>query len=67
MQKTPELDEKAVKESYKNPEKFETQKIRPGSNWEILKFTKMDYLGFWGSWALVGVIIFLLWLVITIK
>jgi len=67
VQKTPELDEKAVEESYRNPEKFEKQKIRPGSNWEILKFTKTDYLGFGGSWVLVGVIIFLLWLVISIK
>jgi SSS family solute:Na+ symporter len=66
VQKTPEQENKALEESYRNPEKFEKQKIWPGSNWEILKFKKMDYLGFGGSWILVGVIIFLLWLVTSI-
>jgi len=66
VQKTPEQERKALEESYKNPEKFETQKIWPGSNWEILKFNKMDYLGFGGSWILVGVIILLLWLVTSL-
>ena len=28
---------------------------------------KMDYLGFFGSWALVGVIILLLWLMVSIR
>ncbi|MFW6123956.1 MAG: sodium:solute symporter family protein [Acidobacteriota bacterium] len=66
VQKTAELEKKALEKSYENPEKFEKQKIWPGSNWEILKFNKMDYLGFGGSWLLVGVIILLLWLVISI-
>ncbi|MFO7979906.1 MAG: sodium:solute symporter family protein [Candidatus Aminicenantes bacterium] len=66
VQKTPEQEQKALKESYRNPEKFEKQKIWPGSNWEILKFNKMDYVGFGGSWILVGVIILLLLLVTSI-
>ena len=66
VQKTPEQEKKALEESYRNPEKFEKQKIWPGSNWEILKFNKMDYFGFGGSWILVGVIIFFLWLATSI-
>ncbi len=66
VQKTPEQEQKALEESYRNPEKFEKQKIWPGSNWEILKFNKMDYVGFGGSWILVGVIILLLLLVTSI-
>jgi SSS family solute:Na+ symporter len=67
IQKTHELESKALEESYKNSKKFEKDKIRPGSNWEILKPGKLDILGFGGSWVLVGVIIFLLWLMTSIK
>jgi len=67
VQKTPEKEEKALEESYNNPEKFEKDKLIPGSKWEILKPTKMDFLGFGGSWVLVGVIILLLWLMTSIK
>ncbi|MGB2764148.1 MAG: sodium:solute symporter family protein [Candidatus Aminicenantaceae bacterium] len=67
VQKTPEEEKKALEDSYRNPGKFEKDKIFPGSNWEILKPTKTDYLGFGGSWVLVGVIILLLWLMISIK
>ena len=67
VQKTPGEEKKALENSYKNPEKFEKHKILPGSNWEILKPTKTDFLGFGGSWILVGVIIFLLWIMISIR
>ena len=67
VQPTPEEDEKAVEESYTNPEKFEKDKIWPGSNWEIMKPKWMDLWGFGGSWVLVGVIIVLLWIMISIK
>jgi SSS family solute:Na+ symporter len=66
VQKTPEKEQEALEESYKNPEKFEKQKIWPGSNWEIVKFNKMDYLGFGGSWIGVGIIILLLWLMTSL-
>jgi SSS family solute:Na+ symporter len=67
VQKTEEDDRKALQESFENPGKFEKDKIKPGSNWEIMKPTKLDALGFGGSWILVGVIILLLWLMTWIK
>jgi len=67
VQKTDEEDRQALQESYKNPGKFDKDKIKPGSNWEIMKPTKIDALGFGGSWLLVGLIILLLWLMTSIK
>ncbi len=67
VQKTEEEDLRALQESYADPGKFEKDKIRPGSNWEIMKPTKLDILGFGGSWVLVGMIILLLWLMVSIK
>ena len=67
VQKTPEEEEKALQDSFDHPEKFEKRKLFPGSHWEIMKFKKIDYLGFGGSWILVGVIILLLWLMVSIK
>jgi SSS family solute:Na+ symporter len=67
VQKTEDEERRALKESYKNPGKFETDKIMPGSNWEIMKPKKIDVFGFGGSWILVGVIILLLWVMVSIK
>jgi len=67
VQKTPEEERSALEDSYRNPGIFEKDKLFPGSNWEILKPTKTDYLGFGGSWILVGVIIVLLWVMTSIK
>ncbi|NOY61249.1 MAG: sodium:solute symporter family protein [Calditrichaeota bacterium] len=67
VQPTLELDAQAVEESYKDPGKWEKFKIKPGSSWEIMKPTKLDAFGFGGSWVLVGVIIVLLWVMISIK
>ncbi|NOZ60290.1 MAG: sodium:solute symporter family protein [Calditrichaeota bacterium] len=64
---TPEEEEKALQDAYEHPEKYEKNKIVPGSHWEILKPSKMDYIGFGGSWLIVGVIILLLWLMVNIK
>ena len=57
---------KALSLAYQNPEIYEKDKLVPGSNWEIMKPSKMDFLGFGGSWILVGVILFLLWLMVNI-
>ncbi|MBN2245384.1 MAG: sodium:solute symporter family protein, partial [Candidatus Aminicenantes bacterium] len=67
VQKTEEEEEKALADSYRNPEKFSKDKIFPRSNWEIMKPGKWDYIGFGGSWVLVGVIILLLWLMTSIQ
>jgi len=67
VQKTEEEEKRALEDSYRNPGKFEKNKIKPGSNWEIMKPRKVDILGFGGIWILVGVIILLLWLMVSIK
>jgi len=67
VQPTPELEQAALEASYEHPEKYEKDKIFPGSNWEILKPSWLDALGFLGSWVLVGVVILLLWLVVNIR
>ena len=67
VQKTDEEEAAALAESYKNPKKFNKDKLFPRSNWEIMKPGKWDFIGFGGSWILVGVIIFLLWIMTSIK
>jgi SSS family solute:Na+ symporter len=62
VQPTPELEEQALEQAAQHPEKFEKQKIIPGSSWEILKPGWIDVLGFGGSWILVGVVILLLYI-----
>ena len=38
-----------------------------GRNWEILKPAASDYAGFFGTWALVGVIVLMLWAMVTVR
>jgi SSS family solute:Na+ symporter len=66
VQPTPEEDNLALEASYADPGKFNDRKIGGKYGWEMLKPKKIDYIGFFGSWVLVGLIIFLLWLVVTI-
>ena len=67
VQPTPELDAQAVQDAYDHPDKFRAGKVWPRSQWEIMKPGRMDVIGFGGSWVLVGVIILLLWLMVSIK
>ena len=64
---SPEEDENAVRDARAHPERIEARKLRPGSNWEFMKPGRADVLGFGGTWVLVGVILALLWLMISIK
>jgi SSS family solute:Na+ symporter len=57
VQKTPEEERRALEAAYANPRMYDSQKMFPRSNWELLKWKKLDYLGFFGSWVLVGIII----------
>jgi SSS family solute:Na+ symporter len=66
VQKTPEDDERVIAENAKNMARFGSSILLPKTQWEIHKPGKMDYLGFVGTWGLVGVIIFVLWLVVNI-
>jgi SSS family solute:Na+ symporter len=67
VQPTPEEDERAVEAAMTYPETLRNRKIWPRSSWEIMKPGKADIIGFGGTWLLVGVIILLLWLMVTIK
>ncbi|MBD5777916.1 sodium:solute symporter family protein [Pelagicoccus sp. NFK12] len=67
VQATPEEDERAVAYAAENPEEREAKKMFPNSNWEIAKPDKMDILGFGGSWLAVGGVIFLLWVMVSIR
>ncbi len=67
VQPTPEAEAAALKHALAHPEEIEKRKLRPGSNWEFMKPRWIDVLGFGGAWLLVGVIIFLLWLMVTIR
>jgi SSS family solute:Na+ symporter len=67
VQATPELDKQALAEAMEHPERYEQDKIFPGSNWEIFKPGWKDVLGFGGSWLLVLVILFLLWLMVNLR
>jgi len=67
VQPTPEEDERAVQAAYADPDMYRPRKIRPRSSWEIMKPGKWDIIGFGGSWLLVGVIILLLWLMVSIR
>jgi solute:Na+ symporter, SSS family len=67
VQPTPAADAAEVETSYANPRRFDHDKLFPGRNWEILKPAASDYAGFFGTWALVGVIVLLLWAMVTIQ
>jgi SSS family solute:Na+ symporter len=67
VQMTPAEDVRAVEEARSHPEKWVGRKLWPRSNWEVMKPGRADVLGFGGTWVLVGVIILLLWLMVTIR
>jgi SSS family solute:Na+ symporter len=67
VQSTPEADERAVREAQAHPERLEKRKLWPRSNWEFMKPGRADFFGFGGTWLLVGVILLLLWLMVTIR
>jgi len=67
VQPTPEADAAAVADACANPRKYDGDKWFGGRNWEILRPARSDYLGFFGTWVLVGLIILLLWAMVTIR
>jgi len=67
VQPTPEAEHAALAASYANPRRFDFDKLFPGTQWEILKPARSDYIGFFGTWALVGVIVLLLWTMVNIR
>jgi len=67
VQPSPDADAAAVAAACQNPAQYERDKVFPGSQWEIMKPAWCDYVGFFGTWALVGVVIVLLWVMVTIR
>ena len=63
---SPDDDRAALEEAYANPHKYDERKLFRNSNWEMLRPGRIDYIGFLGSWVLVGVVILLLWIVVVI-
>lgn len=66
VQPTTEEDEAAVAYTAENPDSVRHRKMFPNTQWEIAKPKKMDYIGFGGSWLLVGLILILLWVMVSI-
>ncbi len=67
VQPTPEAEREALRRAVAHPEEIDARKLKPGSNWEFMKPARADVLGFSISWLLVGVIIALLYLMVSIK
>ncbi|MEN6560369.1 MAG: sodium:solute symporter family protein [Acidobacteriota bacterium] len=68
VQRTPEEEERALRRAVEHYEEVvEAHKLRPGSNWEIMKPKLVDILGFAGCWVIVGVIVFLLWFILNLR
>jgi len=62
LQPTPEQDAALIQENVANMEKFESRKLFRRTQWEFHKPLKMDYIGFFGTWGLVGVVILVMWI-----
>jgi SSS family solute:Na+ symporter len=67
VQPTPELEAAALAAAEGDPRRFDADKVFKHPDWEILKPARSDYIGFFGTWALVGIVILLLWTMVTVR
>jgi SSS family solute:Na+ symporter len=67
VQPSVEADAAAVASACANPRVYDRDKLFPGTGWEIMKPARSDYIGFFGTWVLVGVVVLLLWLMVTVR
>jgi solute:Na+ symporter, SSS family len=63
---TPELDHTQIEMNHADPSRFDHQKLFPGTHWEFAKWTRADFLGFFGCCAIVLAILGVLYLVLHI-
>ncbi|HVX84157.1 MAG TPA: hypothetical protein VH253_05015 [Phycisphaerae bacterium] len=63
---TPEEEREEVEKSFQNPHRFDYKKLFPGTQWEFSKWTKEDYIGFFGCCLVVVAIVGLLYGVLHI-
>lgn len=66
VQATPDEDARMVAANAENMARFEKSKLFPKTHWEFHKPSRMDYIGFFGIWALVGLVILILWIMVSI-
>jgi SSS family solute:Na+ symporter len=66
VQPTQAAEREALAQATAQPSLYDGQKLWRRSNWEILRPTWLDVAGFGGSWVLVGIVLLLLWLMVTI-
>ncbi len=66
VQATPDEDARMVAANAENMARFEKSKLFPKTHWEFHKPSRMDYIGFFGIWALVGLVILILWIMVRI-
>jgi hypothetical protein len=52
-------DNENLKKAWQNPESLEHRKMFPNTNFEFVKLTKEDVIGFIAVWIMVGIIILL--------
>jgi SSS family solute:Na+ symporter len=67
VQPTPEAEAAAIAAAIAHPDRLDADKVFPGSQWEIMKPARSDYIGFFGTWALVGLILLALWGMVNIR
>jgi solute:Na+ symporter, SSS family len=61
---TPEQDHELVLQNQAEPSRVEGLKLLPGTNWEFAKWTRQDFLGFFGCCLIVLAILGVLYLVL---
>ena len=61
VQPTSEADVEAVERAAASPEEGEGSKLWPGSSWELRRPSRLDVVGFGGSWLVVGIVLLCLW------
>ncbi|MFO7724528.1 MAG: hypothetical protein R6V45_03180 [Oceanipulchritudo sp.] len=66
VQPSDEEEKAAIARVTENPELVSHRKLFPNTSWEIARPTKMDLIGFGGSWVIVGLVILLLWGMVSI-
>ncbi|HKB90972.1 MAG TPA: hypothetical protein VKC60_10695, partial [Opitutaceae bacterium] len=58
---TPELEQAAMEETQRNPHRFDHTKLFPSSTWELLKWDKVDTIGFFACCLVSCAIVALFW------
>lgn len=66
VQDNKEDDLKELEMSYANPHRFDDRKMFPNTQWEMLKWSREDRIGFWIAMGMVFVIIGMLYFLVNL-